>query len=256
VKPVRWCFPFAGCVSYRGYFDRTDAERFESQLREQGFDTYSGGSGAYSTLGYFADPVVNTMLVGSEDYIAGVLFHELAHQRLYVKGDTELSEAFATTVEEFGVESWLRSLDDQDSLARYEQRLARRADFADLVLRQQNRLRAVYSSDSSIDAKRAAKREAFAEMRREYEALKRSWGGFGDYDRWFAQELNNASLAAVATYRRWVPALRWRLETLGVEEFYAELDRIAELPAPERGRWLEAWALERSAPDGSFAQAR
>src|SRR4030095_9076812 len=89
VDPKRWCFPFAGCVAYRGFFDRADAEKFKRELVDEGYDTYSGGSSAYSTLGYFADPVLSTMIGGGEQYVASLLFHELAHQKLYIKGDGE-----------------------------------------------------------------------------------------------------------------------------------------------------------------------
>jgi predicted aminopeptidase len=99
-KPKRWCFPFAGCVAYRGFFDREAAEAFRERLDEDGYDTFSGGSTAYSTLGYFSDPVLSTMLGSGEQYIASLLFHELAHQRLYIKDDSEFNEAFATAIEE------------------------------------------------------------------------------------------------------------------------------------------------------------
>src|SRR5215471_17956983 len=112
VEPKRWCFPFAGCVSYRGFFDRGDAERFEKELASKGYDTSSGGSDAYSTLGYFADPVLSTMIGAGEQYVASLLFHELAHQKLYVKDDSEFSEAFATTIEEYGTERWLSARGD------------------------------------------------------------------------------------------------------------------------------------------------
>ena len=102
VDPQRWCFPFAGCVAYRGYFDQPKAERFAPKLAADGLDTHSGGSTAYSTLGYFDDPVLSTMVNGGEQYVASLLFHELAHQKLYVKDDSEFSEAFAMVVEEFG----------------------------------------------------------------------------------------------------------------------------------------------------------
>src|SRR5690606_34859178 len=107
VNPKRWCYPFTGCVSYRGFFQPETAERFRQALERDGLDTYLAGATAYSTLGYFADPILNTMLVGGEQYIASVLFHELAHQRIYVKDDSGLSEAFATAVEEYGTELWL-----------------------------------------------------------------------------------------------------------------------------------------------------
>jgi predicted aminopeptidase len=238
VEPVRWCFPFAGCVAYRGYFDRAAAERFQANLTQQGFDTYSGGSGAYSTLGHFDDPILNTMVQGGPEYIAALLFHELAHQRLYVKSDSDFNEAFATAVEEYGMELWLSESRDEIALQRYRERMLRRSQFGALVARQQARLAGVYAGPQSEDAMRNAKREAFAVMREEYDALKLSWGGSAEYDAWFESSLNNASLAAIATYRQWLPVLRARLDELGIEGFYAEMDGLAELSLAEREAWL------------------
>ena len=241
-KPKRWCFPFAGCVAYRGFFDREDAEAFRERLDEQGYDTFSGGSTAYSTLGYFSDPVLSTMLGSGEQYIASLLFHELAHQRLYVKDDSEFNEAFATAIEEYGTELWLRTHADELAIERYRGRLAHRAAFARLVAEQQRRLKSIYASAAAPEEKRAAKRQAFTTMRTDYARLKEEMSGL-NYDSWFDQSLNNATLAAVATYRRWVPALRSRLDALGVEGFYGEMEALAELTLDERraqlGRWLD-----------------
>jgi predicted aminopeptidase len=248
VDPVTWCFPVAGCVAYRGYFDRDDAEKFQAKLDARGYDTYSGGSSAYSTLGHFDDPVLSTMLDGGDEYSAGVLFHELAHQQLYFKGDSELSEAFATAVEESGMELWLSEHGGPEALEAYRARLGRRADFAALIGRQQQRLSEVYAGGDGEAEMRAAKDAAFDAMRADYRALKQQWGGLGDYDRWFDQRLNNASLAAVATYRRWVPALRWRLGQLGFAAFYDEMERLAKLDDDARERRLSAWAEHRSMP--------
>lgn len=242
VDPERWCFPFAGCVSYRGFFDREDAERFEAGLREQGLDTSSGGSTAYSTLGYFADPVLSTMINGGEQYVASLLFHELAHQKLYVKDDSEFSEAFATVVEEFGTERWLDSHGAADELERYRARRQRRADFGDLIAMQQARLRAAYSSGKSADEMRRDKARAFEALQGDYEALKAKWGGVADYDAWFARPQNNATLAAVATYTRWVPPLRARLDAIGLEAFYAETAGLAKLSVAQREERLRALA--------------
>jgi predicted aminopeptidase len=247
VEPTRWCFPFAGCVAYRGFFERADAERFARRLADRGLDIYSGGASAYSTLGYFADPVLSTMIGGGEQSIASLLFHELAHQKLYVKSDSEFSEAFATAVEEHGTTQWLRARGDGAGLELYQRRLRRRADFADLVAAQQARLRAVFARTDPPESKRAAKAQTFELMRADYNALKEQWGGSSDYDGWFAQPLNNATLAAVATYRRWLPALRWRLRGLGLDAFYAEMAELAELPAAERSERLEAWLEAASA---------
>ena len=196
---------------------------------------------AYSTLGYFDDPVLNTMLDGGEEYIASVLFHELAHQKLYVKDDSELSEAFATAVEEHGMELWLGERSRPEALELYRERVARRNEFGRLVGAQQARLSEIYSSPRSDEAKRAAKAESFEIMRGDYAQLKARRAGVGDYDAWFAQPLNNAALASVATYRRWLPALRRRLEQIGLNAFYREMEIVAERPAGERAAVLASW---------------
>jgi predicted aminopeptidase len=247
IQPIHWCFPFAGCVSYRGFFHRDAAERFRAKLDARGYDTYSGGTTAYSTLGYFADPVLNTMLEGGDEYVAGVLFHELAHQKLYVKGDSEFDEAFAMAVEQYGVVRWLERQHAPARLAAYRRRLKRQADFADLVAEQQRRLAEIYAGPKNAAQKSAAKAAAFARMRAEYERMKRQrWGGAKDYDAWFAQDLNNASLAAVATYRRWLPALRAQLAELGLTGFYTEMGQLAALPQNARDRQLKLWLAEGS----------
>jgi predicted aminopeptidase len=247
VAPVQWCFPFAGCVSYRGYFDRADAEKFAARLAEQGYDTYSAGSGAYSTLGYFDDPVLNTMLGGDVVSLAGGLFHELAHQKIYVKGDSELSEAFATTVEEHGVEVWLKEQGDSAALDQYRMRIQRRGEFAALIAAQQARLQEIYTAQSDDAAKLDAKAQAFATLQSEYLAFKQRWGGTNEYDGWLREPLNNATLAAIATYRRWLPALKWRLQSTGVTQFYADVAALAELPENERAARLEEWDRQSSA---------
>src|SRR5690606_9758840 len=157
-------------------------------------DTYSGGASAYSTLGYFADPVLNTMIGGGTSNIASLLFHELAHQKLYVKDDSAFSEAFASVIEEYGTERWLEQNGGPDAVAEYRRRLKYRADFADLVTRQQVRLQEIYARRVPDDEKRAAKAQAFETMRAEYALLKAEWGGVPAYDAWFAQPLNNATL--------------------------------------------------------------
>lgn len=244
VQPKRWCFPVAGCVSYRGFFDRADAERFEKELVSEGYDTSSGGSSAYSTLGYFADPVLSTMLGGGELYVASTLFHELAHQKLYVKNDSEFSEAFATAIEEYGAERWLVARGNDTALAAYQRRLVHRADFAALISAQQERLRAVFATNEPVEQKRADKARAFDVMRADYAAVKQRWGGSGEYDAWFQQPLNNAALASVATYRRWVPALRARIDAVGLAEFYDDTAELAKLKAPERAARLEGWKTD------------
>jgi len=252
VDPKRWCFPFAGCVAYRGYFDKAKAERFAMKLAEDGFDISSGGSTAYSTLGYFDDPVLSTMVAGGDQYVASLLFHELAHQRLYVKDDSEFSESFAMVVEELGTERWLSEHATPADLERYRTRRQRREQFGELIAVQQTRLRALYASGAPPEQLRDEKQRAFETLRREYETLKTTtWQGNADYDAWFAQPLNNATLASVATYTRWVPALRARLEEVGLEAFYADAAAIAKLDADERAERLRAWADKARPPPAS-----
>ena len=253
VEPQRWCFPFAGCVAYRGYFDKAAADRFAAKLAEDGLDVQSGGSTAYSTLGYFDDPVLSTMVNGGEQYVASLLFHELAHQQLYVKDDSEFSEAFAMVVEELGTERWLSQHGTPADIERYWARRQRRVQFGELIAAQQARLRAVYASGAPPEQLRADKERAFATLRREYEALKASWQGNTDYDAWFAQPLNNATLASVATYTRWVPALRARLEEVGLRAFYADAAAVAELDAAQREQRLRDWEARASEPAASGA---
>jgi len=240
-EPEHWCFPFAGCVSYRGFFDRENAEAFEARMHERGLETYSGGSDAYSTLGYFADPVLNTMLDSSSEEIAAILFHELAHQRVYIKGDSELSEAFASTVEEHGTRLWLQDNAAVQALERYETRLRARAVFAELIASQQRRLAEIYARPIADSEKRAAKAQAFALLLEEYAAARDAGDLPPGYDGWFAQDLNNASLAAVATYRRWVPALRTRLRMRGLEAFYEDVEALAQMDPTQREETLRNW---------------
>jgi predicted aminopeptidase len=241
VDPRRWCFPFAGCVAYRGYFDKAAADRFAVELAAEGLDTHSGGSTAYSTLGYFADPVLSTMVNGGEQYVASLLFHELAHQKLYVKDDSEFSEAFAMVIEELGTERWLGQHGVAADLARYRARRDRRAEFGALIAAQQSRLRAIYASGAPPAQLREEKQRAFDALRAEYAALKASWQNNTEYDAWFAQPLNNATLASVATYTNWLPALRTHLQEVGLAAFYADTAAVAKLDAARRAEQLRAW---------------
>ncbi|MGI9259882.1 MAG: aminopeptidase, partial [Gammaproteobacteria bacterium] len=239
VDPVDWCFPIAGCVTYRGYFEEDSAQRFAADLRTQGFETYIGGVSAYSTLGYFADPLLSSMLTGDEVYIAGIVFHELAHQRAYIKGDTAINEAFATVVAEFGTAQWLSQSGDLGVADGHSARRERRENFFALIARYQDRLRNLYSSDAPIEEKRALKSSTFANLLADYESLKGSWGGASDYDDWFSHPLNNAQLASVVAYSRWLPNFRAFLNGNGLEALYAEMEILEALSPEERESRLQ-----------------
>src|SRR5690606_32875324 len=151
LEPLTWCFPVSGCVAYRGYFSREAAEAYAEKLRAAGYDVHVGGGTAYSTLGWFSDPLLNTMIHRPLPEIAGLLFHELAHQRLYVRGDTAFSESFAMTVELEGVRRWLEANGEADEYARYARTLERRQQFTQLVLRYRDRLEALYAAEIGVE---------------------------------------------------------------------------------------------------------
>jgi predicted aminopeptidase len=236
LKLERWCFPVAGCVAYRGYYALDDAERFAAGLRERGLEAHVGGVPAYSTLGWFDDPLLSTFLQYPEGELARLVFHELAHQVLYVSGDTTFNESFATAVEEAGVERWLAARADPAVERAYREHARRRADFVALLRRYKDRLQALYASDADDDAKRAGKRATFDALRADYAALKAEWGGFAGYDRFFAAGPTNPQLAAVGAYNDLLPAFRALLAREGddLPRFYRAARELAKLPRAER----------------------
>jgi predicted aminopeptidase len=243
----QWCYPIVGCAGYRGYFDKAAAEGAAEALRAEGYEVNVSGVPAYSTLGWFADPVLNTFIGGSEGQLAGLLFHELAHQVVFVGGDTTFNESFATTVEREGVRRWLDSHGDAPAREAYAEFAQRRSQFLALLLKYRQLLQQNYDRTASDDDKRARKRQLFAELKQEYAALKQSWGGFAGYDRFFAQDLTNAHLAAVGAYNDRVPAFKALLAQSGGDfpTFYAEVKRLASLPMAQREAALERLQASR-----------
>jgi predicted aminopeptidase len=244
VEPRQSCFPVAGCVGYRGYYAQAAAESFGAGLRTEGFDVFVYGVAAYSTLGWFDDPVLNTFIRYPDADLARLVFHELAHQVVYVKGDTTFNESFAVAVEEEGLRRWLAKHSTPAEREAYAASRVRRAEFVKLVLRYRERAAQLYREPLSDEAKRAAKAQLFAELGADYGELKaKQWGGFPGYDRFFAG-VNNAHLASVAAYEELVPAFRALLarEAGDLPRFYAAVKELAGLPNPDRDRALAALA--------------
>jgi predicted aminopeptidase len=249
----KWCFPVAGCVSYRGFYSLEDAERFAARMREDGYEAHVGGVPAYSTLGWFADPLLNTFVQHSEIEIARLVFHELAHQRLYLKGDSDFNEAYATAVERAGVERWLarrEAASGNTALRRaWQLRTERRNDFLALLRRHRSALEQLFASPLSDDEKLARREDIFDSMRTDYAQLRQQWGGYSGYDGWFAQPLSTARLAAVGTYNSLTPAFEVLLAQQGsFGAFHEAAAALARLPARERSRALAALAAEPVAP--------
>ncbi len=244
IEPKQWCFPVAGCVNYRGYFDEVGARAHAKELAGEGNDVYIGGVPAYSTIGWFADPVLNTFIHYPEAELARLLFHELAHQVVYVKDDTVFNESFATAVEQAGVARWLAAHGSEDDRRRYVALQRYREDFRNLITKTRAELAVLYAGPAGVEEKRRRKIEVFAALRADYQRRRQEWKGFSGYDRWFAQPLGNAHLAAAAVYTQQVPAFRALLKQHGddLQRFYAAVRELAELPAAERNARLKALA--------------
>ena len=250
LEPRRWCFPVAGCLSYRGYFSESAANEYAEVLETEGLDVTVAGVRAYSTLGWFDDPLLSSMVVLPEYSLAGIVFHELAHQRLYVPGDTEFNESFAVVVERAGVRRWIGVAGRADLNERYHIAAERRAAFVGLVRGTRRDLEAVYASSRSDAEKRAAKAERIERLRAQYAALWAAWTSGPTYDFWFERGVNNAAIALVSTYDRWVPAFEALLARSGgdLDAFYRAGDALAALSPKERRARLEA--LERTGEHG------
>jgi predicted aminopeptidase len=243
LTPRQWCFPVAGCVNYRGYFAEADARAEAARLAATGDDVHVSGIPAYSTLGYFDDPVLSTFVRYREVDLARLIFHELAHQVVYVKDDTSFNESFAVAVEEAGVARWLaheaqvRGEAEREALGAELQRGRElRAEFRKMIGTTRERLTALYASNASDEEKRAGKAAAFAALRATYEAQKAATGGGVSFDRWFGGGANNAGIAAMALYADRVPQFAALLaaENGDLQRFYARVKALGALPPAER----------------------
>jgi len=250
LEPKKWWYPVVGSLKYRGFFSEKDARACGDRLARQGYDVHVGGVDAYSTLGWFKDPVLNTFIHYESADLAEIIFHELAHQRVFAAGDTDFNEAFATAVGEEGARRWLAAHGDAASKAAYATELRRKDDFVRLVMNAREQLKRVYGeeeahgpraketagSEELVAVKRARKEAVIEQLRRDYATLKASWGGYNGYDHWFSRSLNNAQLNTVATYYNLLPAFTRLLnENKGdLELFYRDCKVLAKMPKEQR----------------------
>ncbi|MBP8925263.1 MAG: aminopeptidase [Pseudomonadales bacterium] len=244
VTATSWCFPVAGCVNYRGYFERARANRFAAQMARGGSDTYVYGVAAYSTLGWFADPVLDTWIHRGEPALAALVFHELAHQLVYASDDTEFSESFARVVEHEGVRRWLAHAGHDTAYADYLRDQQIDTQFFSLLMATRERLALLYQQPLAVPLMRERKERVFEDLRKEYARESASWPAHLRFDAWMGAPLNNARLASLANYQRWVSAFeQLLLEREGdLPSFYAAAQTLSRLPVAQRETRLLALA--------------
>jgi predicted aminopeptidase len=254
LQPRTWWYPLVGSLEYRGYFSEKGARNYGARIAKKGDDVYVDGVEAYSTLGWFKDPILNTFIGRRESDLAEVIFHELGHQRVFARGDTDFNEAYATTVGQEGARRWLRASGKTNLLEKYETELHRNDQFVHLIMSTREQLEKAYGDTLDKDGKvkaaatppsspaelKQAKERIFAELRANYQKLKESWDGYPGYDEWFSRELNNAQLNTIANYYDFLPAFERVLAMNGndMEKFYVEVERLSKMSKDERHQWL------------------
>ncbi len=243
LTPKQWCFPVAGCVSYRGYFSKDDAMKESERLSEGGFDVAVGGVAAYSTLGNFSDPILSTMMHWDDIDLIAVLFHELAHQVVYVKDDSAFNESFATAVEEIGVKLWLESRGEEEKMANYVAGRELQQSLLQLVAVARSVLQKVYASDSDVEHKRVLKRERLKTLAEDVAAELQQSGRNGSG--WLSGELNNARLISMTLYEGRLPSFRalYLKCKKDLQCFYTEAGNLAALDFDDREAALSAGDL-------------
>jgi len=236
VDAKEWCYLVVGCVAYRGYFVEEKARSFAAKLRGRGLDVSVGGVAAYSTLGHFDDPILNTMVGWDDVELAAIVFHELTHQLIYVAGDASFNEALATTVEEEGVRRWLRAKGRDRDLALHLRHQTHYLEAIDLLRRTRAELRVLYASGLDPATMRERKRGAFDALQAAYAGHRSQWGDHPPFEAWFAGRINNAHLASVATYYDCVPGFERELIAVGgdLDAFYRRVRALAKLGSPAR----------------------
>lgn len=253
LQPRKWCFPVAGCVTYRGYFDRQAANRFAESMVRDGYDVAVSPAVAYSTLGWFDDPLLDTMLQAGDEQLAAMLFHELAHQKIYIKGDTAFNEAYAGFVEEAGVKLWLESSGRIERLAGWVLRQEASQQFNQLVSETRQRLADEYASGLPAAEMRAGKERVFSDLAESYQLLVDThWDGRSYYGAWITRDLNNAHLALINDYRGGACAFEslYRAAGKDILLFHKLSEQQAELDPELRAEWLnQPCEVIASSPD-------
>ena len=254
LSPKRWCYPIAGCASYRGYFDKADAQAHAGRLRAEGFDVYLGPVPAYSTLGWFDDPVLSSFVDWKPSRLANLLFHELAHRRVYIAGDTRFNESFATAVAQLALPDWRRR---QGIPAPAQTSVAQARKINGLMVSARKQLKTLYASDLGEEEKRREKADTLQRLRRCYRELSVGWTQDAHFAR-MIEKTNNATLALVSEYQSQVPAFKVLFEDNGRdwERFYTAVEQLGALPKAQRSARLEALGKRASDNQGQTSSRK
>ncbi len=242
LEPKQWCFLFVGCLNYRGYYSEAAASTYAQKLKTEGYDVFVGGVTAYSTLGWFDDPVLNTMLGRHNNYLASVIFHELAHQKIYLKNDTAFNEAFAETVAYTGVQNWLELHGTAASLQDFIEKRLDEESFITLILDYKDKLESVYNSALTLGEKREEKKLLLNQLLESYEAKKPETGANSiSYSNWLSSDLNNAKLATVITYQDYVSGFLaiFNKDAGNYQRFYDSIAMLSQCGLDKRKFILE-----------------
>ncbi len=240
---LSWCYPIAGCTSYRGFYEQQRLDEFIATLKADSSEIHITRVAAYSTLGWFDDPVLSSFINWPDHRLAGLLFHELTHQRIYIDDDSRFNESLASAVQQVGIRLWLESHNQLTQLDKFDRGLVYRRDVVQLIESTRNQLSEIYDEDKTDEWKRAEKQNIFRLTREQYEEISRSHNYRDGFAKWFAAELNNAKLASVSTYNALIPAFVTMIHAFDndFDEFFDYAEKIGELNEDKRNLCLQAW---------------
>ena len=242
LAPHQYCYPLVGCAAYRGYFSMERARRDQQRLEAKGLEVFAAGAIAYSTLGWFSDPLTSAMLSGDDVWFAELLFHELVHRRYYLKGDTRFNESLATAVAREGVRRWLAAHGDPAQIRVLEQRDQAQRMFLSLVGGARQRLQSLYASGLPAEQMRQTREQILADLRLDYQVALKATPALAGYQQWFAGPLNNAQLNMVSDYNDQVPLFDAALLACGGHWpcFWLQVKELARLSPAQRAAMTES----------------
>ncbi|MEM7561577.1 MAG: aminopeptidase [Pseudomonadota bacterium] len=252
----QWCYPIIGCASYRGYYDNERLEKYSARLKQEGFEIHIGKVSAYSTLGWFDDPVLSSFINWSDYRLAGLIFHELTHQQIYIDNDTTFNESLASAVQQAGTELWLEHHDKTEQLEGFQRWLVYREQVIELIIDTQRALNDLYQNNIEDDQKRISKQEIFETAKQKHQTIAEQHGVTAGFTRWFTEDLNNAKVGSVAAYNTRVKAF---LQILNAHQkrftpFYEYIERLSELARKERDQCLDWWQSTDAGTDNPCPQ--